>query len=309
MSFRVLFIIGPTASGKSQIALEIAAKHSAVIINCDSIQVYKELSIGAAKPRSEDFQKVPHYLYDFINYPREYTAGDYTRDFKNTLDSVKDKYPLAIVVGGTGFYFQAIEKGMFDAGKADPLVMEKIRVELEEVGGSQRLYAELLSVDPESARIIHANDHYRLQRALGVWRTMGKSMSQLRKEMEQQMEQQKFAFPLNKFGIQIEKIELESRIRQRVLKMIKDGLIDEVENLKNKNYLNWAPLQSVGYRETIEFLEGKIKTKSRLVDSIVISTRQLAKKQRTWFQRDLKIAWIEPSKAVNTIETILALGD
>lgn len=302
MSFRVLFLVGSTASGKSQVALELAEKHNGVIVNCDSIQVYKELSIGAAKPSLEDFKRVPHFLYDFISYPHKYTAGDFTRDFSTTIEQIKNDYSFAIVVGGTGFYFQAIEKGMFEAGKADPLIMEKIKLELTESDGPERLYAELLKVDSESAKVIHFNDHYRLQRALGVWRTLGKSMSQLRSEMEQKA----FQYPLQKFGIKIEKSELEKRIRQRAEIMLKSGLIEEVKELLKKNYLTWAPLQSVGYRETIDFLQGRMANKNELIEAITISTRQLAKRQRTWFQRDAQIIWVEPNSAVKAIEAAMS---
>jgi tRNA dimethylallyltransferase len=297
MSFHVIFISGPTASGKSGIALELAKKYQGAIVNCDSIQVYKGLTVGAAKPTQAEFSMAPHFLFDLVDYPREYTAGDYTRDFHSVLEKIKTEFPFALVVGGTGFYFQAIEKGMFEAGKADPEVMNQIATELTKEGGAEALYQELLSVDPESAKVIHANDHYRLQRALGIWRTMGKSVSELRK----QKPSVQFPFPLKKFGIQADKSVLENKILQRTQFMLDNGLISEVEALLAKGFRSWAPLQSVGYRETIDYLDGKIKTKQELKEIIMISTRQLAKKQRTWFQRDLDIHWVEQEKAYTLI--------
>jgi tRNA dimethylallyltransferase len=293
MSFKVIFISGPTASGKTEVALEVAHKYKGAIINCDSIQVYKELSVGAAKPTAEEFAKVPHFLFDLVSYPHEYTAGDYTRDFHAVIEKIKTEFPFVLVVGGTGFYFQAVEKGMFDAGKADAEIMKQLKAELATREGAEKLYQELLSVDPESAKTIHSNDHYRLQRALGIWRTEGKSVSELRKQKSTAI----FPYPLEKFGIAADKKVLEEKIQKRAECMLEHGLIGEVEELLNKGYRHWPPLQSVGYRETVDFLDGRIRTKFQLKEHIIISTRQLAKKQRTWFQRDSAINWVDLNSA------------
>jgi tRNA dimethylallyltransferase len=233
-----------------------------------------------------------------ISFPREYPAGDYARDFHEELECIKKKYPFAIVVGGTGFYFQAIEKGMFEAGKADEEVMVKIKRELEEKDGPENLYKELLAVDPDSAKTIHQNDYYRLQRALGIWRTKGISISDLKK----QMSKLSFPYPLRKFSIHADKILLEEKILKRTQAMLKLGLISEVEELLNKGYRYWAPMKSVGYRETIDFIDGKVRTQAELKENIMISTRQLAKKQRTWFQRDTDVVWVTQENAVSLIE-------
>lgn len=298
MGFRVLFLMGPTASGKSNIALEVAEKTGLAIFNCDSIQVYKDLNIGAAKPTTDDFKRAPHFLYDFISYPQEYTAGDYSRDFFRELEAAKERFPGVIVVGGTGFYFKALEKGLFSAGKVPQNCLDQINAELLEEGGEARLYQELMNVDPDSRQIIHPHDHYRLQRALGLWRTYGKTPSQLRDEMK---EATRFPYPLQKFTLDIDKNLLEKKIALRTQSMLDGGLIEEVEALVKHGRESWSPLQSIGYREVLAFLRGEIKNVEELQEKINISTRQLTKKQRTWFKGIIDSRKINLDQAVEVL--------
>lgn len=287
---KVIFFVGPTASGKSANALYLAQKFGAAIVNCDSVQAYRELDIGSAKPSLEERAKVPHYLFDYIPVGGNLTAGQYQRDFENLMQEIETQYPAVLVVGGTGFYFQAIENGMFQVGSAQPEMIKTLEEEIKSKG-AETLHAELTSCDPESAKTISSNDHYRLVRALEIFRSTGKTLSQVRLEFE--ANKKVFPYPLLKLGIWAERMDLEPRIRARTTKMLASGWLDEVDRLLQAGHQNWSALQSVGYREVTDFLLGtsEAKTPAELSDLIVTSTLQLAKKQRTWFKRDLKIQW------------------
>lgn len=298
---KVVFVVGPTASGKSALALKWAQEFSGAIINCDSIQLFKSVDIGSAKPSAEEFQKVPHFLFDYVPPGQEMTAGEYRRDFFALLEKIEKKFPIVFVVGGTGFYFQAIEKGMYSIGKADQQTQEKVEAELEVLGGPERLHEELKKADPESAAKISINDHYRLGRAIEVIRYHGMPISEVKKKFENEVEP--FPFPLLKLGIKASRQELEPGVLLRTKNMLAAGLIKEVEGLLEQNLENWAPLSSVGYLETVQFLKLKKASKNwpeieknelkNLQDLIVQNTLRLAKKQRTWFQRDQQIQWLK----------------
>ncbi len=287
---KVVFVVGPTASGKSALALSLAQKFQGAILNCDSIQLYQSLDIGSAKPTAEEFKAVPHFLFDYVPEGQEITAGEYRRDFFATLEKIKSQFPVVFVVGGTGFYFQALEKGMFSIGAADSKTQAHVEAELSEAGGPEKLHQELLEKDPETGRKISVNDHYRLGRAIEILRTHGKAPSQIKKEFEAQIEA--FPFPLLKLGVKASREELTPAVVLRTEKMLEMGLVGEVKALLAKGLKNWAPLSSVGYQETILFLDGKLPSLKELAELIVQNTHRLAKKQRTWFQRDSEIHWL-----------------
>ena len=160
---QVTFVVGPTASGKSALALELALKNQGVILNCDSIQVYSHVQIGAAKPSLEEMQLVPHYLYSYVNPPAECTAGMYQRAFFEQVQSLEKKgVPHIYVVGGTGFYFQAIEKGMYEVQESSSIISAELEHQASTPEGYQILLDELKQGDPESAALFHSNDRYRI---------------------------------------------------------------------------------------------------------------------------------------------------
>ncbi len=287
---KVIFVVGPTASGKSDLALKWAQQARGAIVNCDSIQVFRSLDIGSAKPSKEDFAKVPHFLFDYVDESRDMTAGEFSRDFFVTLENIKNQFPVVFVVGGTGFYFQAIEKGMYPIGAADPQIIRQVEQELKE--DPEALYQELQQKDPESAAKISANDHYRIARAVEMMRTHGKAVSLIKKEFESA--RAPFPYPLLKLGLKIPKEQLLPRVEKRTDLMLRKGLVREVQSLLSRGLESWAPLQSVGYRECVDFLQGRVKDEQELRELIVQNTMRLAKKQRTWFQRDSEIFWITP---------------
>ncbi len=287
---KVTFVVGATASGKSDLALTLADERQGVIVNCDSVQVYSHVQIGAAKPSQADLEKVPHYLYGHVLPPNEYTAGDYCRDFfaqmtELEVQGVEDVF----VVGGTGFYFQAIEKGMYTVAKVESEISESLRLLGATGEGLEKLYCELKQFDPVSTEKIHANDQYRIIRALEIIRSTGRKPSELKQE--KQSATTVFPYPLAKIGVWRERSELHERIYLRVKKMLASGLIEEVEVLNKMGLAAWAPMASVGYHEVQDYLRGEVSSLSELEEKILISTRQLAKRQITWFKRDMAIQW------------------
>ena len=290
---KAIFIIGQTASGKSQFAIDVAKKINGIIINCDSIQFYEPLKIGSAAPTTDDFATVQHYLYSYVKPPTEMTAGQFLRDFYELINSddfmIKNKSRTLIIVGGTGFYIQALEKGMYNIPPVSENLKKEIEHEILEFG-NQKAYKELIEFDPDSK--IHVNDSYRLGRALEIKRSFNLKISEIQKHLELDT---KFKLPFDylKIGVEIEKENLIKNIQTRTRYMLNNGIIDETQNLINLGFQDWAPLGSVGYYEVKEFLNGRID-QSDLESRICTSTLQLTKKQKTWFKRDTKTMWLNP---------------
>lgn len=281
--------MGPTASGKSGWALEQAAQYNGSIVNIDSVQFYKDLIIGSAAPTETEKKQVPHHLYSYVEAPVEMTAGMYLKDFYNLIENSDIKFPL-FIVGGTGFYIQALEKGMFNV---EP-IPEEFRKAIEEElikSGAEKLYVELKQKDPDSK--IHINDHFRLVRAIEIIRYTGQIPSQLKTQPENNKNE--FPFEYIKVGFNFEKLDFEKRVKLRTEKMIRQGIIEEISPFVDKNLTDWAPLQSVGYKETVQYLREQ-KNKEWLFEAINQSTMQLIKKQKTWFKRDAAILWSNQSE-------------
>lgn len=297
----VIFIVGSTASGKSEWGLRLAQQFNGVIVNCDSIQVYKKLDIGSAKPSKQEQALVPHYLLDYVDPPEEMTAGKYTRDFFSCIEAIPEDQPI-FVVGGTGFYFMAIEKGMYPVTQIPLEIQKAVAEELQKDQGASILHAELMAKDPAYGAKIHPSDHYRIGRAIELIRTQGKSVTQIQTEFEQSRSE--FPYPLLKIGPTWERDVLKQRIALRTEKMLKTGLVQEVKSLLDEGLESWAPMSSVGYKETIEFLRGNL-TADQLYEEIFKNTRQLAKRQRTWFQRDKDIQWFNGSSGFEQAKAVV----
>lgn len=304
-SRKIVFVVGATASGKSEWALRWAEEFNGVIFNCDSIQVYQKTNIGAAKATPEERARVPHFLIDYVAPPREMTAGEYARDFYAELEKVPASTPV-FVVGGTGFYFTAIEKGMYPVTQVAPELQAQVMAELALPGGPEKLHAELRAKDPDYGAKIHGADHYRLGRAIELIRSQGRTVTEIQREFSER--QKPFPHPLLKVAPRWEKDDLDRRIQQRTEKMLAAGLIEEVQGLLDEGLETWAPLSSVGYRETLAHLKG-LFTREELKAEIAKNTRQLAKKQKTWFQRDKDIHWFSGAEgfasARNLVEKFL----
>ncbi len=292
-----VLIVGPTGCGKSALALALAEKFAGGILNCDSIQTYQRLNIGAAKPTSAEMARVPHFLFDAIPAGEVLTAGDFR---KMAMEILQRELPRRMLFGpgGSGFYIQALEKGMFDVPKPDPEVDRVVRAECAALGLAG-IYRELQRLDPAYAEDLNPQDAYRITRALVIMRDSGRKVSELRREFKPQP----FPFPLLKLGLSPSRDELEPRIRRRTQAMLDSGLVAEAQSLVQDGFGEWPALQSVGYRETLAYLRGEIN-EQRLTELIVEKTLQLAKKQKTWFKRDAEIQWLpvdEPLPQANKI--------
>ncbi len=281
-----VLIVGPTASGKSALGLELAQVFGGAVLNCDSLQTYKRLDIGTAKPPPSERALVPHYLFDVVNAGEVLTAGDFRTFALEKLGEALPKRPV-FGVGGSGFYIQALEKGMFDVPKPKPEAERKIR-EFAANESAQALYARLEKADPEYAAGISPNDAYRITRALIIIEDSGKKVSDLKKDFKPIP----FPYPLLKLGLAPDREFLLPRVTERASRMLDDGLIDEVQTLLDEGFGDWPALRSVGYNECLKFIAGEI-TVQDLQKLIVEKTMQLSKKQRTWFRRDQEIHWLD----------------
>lgn len=281
---KYVFIQGPTACGKTQLTLELSQEFDCAIVNCDSLQVYEGLDIGSAKPTLQERSQRPHFLFDVLRAPQVMTAGLYFEKFK-ALKTHLAEFQVVFVVGGTGFYFRALEFGLFDIQETPQDLKDEIKRQLAEPGGPQALWAELEARDPSYAKKIHFQDQYRLGRALEIIRREGTSLSEIQERFKSQPRGLFLPQELLKINLRGERKDLESRVRQRTQSMLQRGVVEETQALLQRGLRAWPPLKSVGYRECVDFIDGKITSEGRLVEAIVLSTLQLAKKQRTWFQK------------------------
>ncbi|GAB3482663.1 tRNA (adenosine(37)-N6)-dimethylallyltransferase MiaA [Marinomonas epiphytica] len=284
----VVCLMGPTASGKTGLAVELAEHHNFEIISVDSALVYKGMDIGTAKPDAELLARAPHRLIDIIEPTEAYSAADFMDDALVHVDEIIAQGKTPLLVGGTMMYFNALQKGLAQMPKASPEVREQIEQEAAQ-SGWEVLHEELARIDPESAQRIHPNDPQRLQRALEVYRLTGKTMTQWWAEQAQQ------ALPFNMVNMAVmpqERKVLHERIELRFMQMMEQGFLQEVEALYQRGDLTieMPSMRCVGYRQLWQYLEGA----DSLDDAIfkgVVATRQLAKRQLTWLRgwEDLQI--------------------
>jgi len=285
-------MIGPTATGKTDLAIEMAESLGGEIVNADSVQVFQSVNIGTAKPTATERSRVPHRLFDIVSEGNDFTAGRY---FERARQCIKDhelkspNKPL-FFVGGSGFYLQALEKGMFEVDPPSEDIINEIKLK-ESLCGPSGLFDWLKALDFQYSNQISENDHYRVRRGLEMILTHDKSMSEIKKEFELKQEKVSLKNPILKIGLDRDRKELKKRVEKRIYKMIDQGLELEVENLLLKGLEKWSPMKSVGYIETVHYIKGQL-TQEEWVQKMVQNTMRLAKKQRTWFRRDPDIRWI-----------------
>lgn len=285
-----IFILGSTGVGKSSLALKISKQlninsTSTAIVNADSLQFYKGLNIGTAKPNKKEMISVPHLLFDCIDYPKEATVAWYYKNFFLTLNH--QSYKNFLIVGGSGFYIRALESGLYPSYEVSSDIKEKYEAMCEEKG-SEYLHKILIQKDVQSASKINNKDSYRVVRALSLIEASGKSVSQIKEEFD--LTKKQFPYLLKKVALFLERDELRKIVLNRVRSMLKAGFIEEVQNLLKTGQKNWKPLSSIGYKEVQIYLRGDLD-KQGLEDLIVRSTMALAKRQKTWFKKDKNIQW------------------
>jgi len=294
--------LGPTAVGKTKIAIAVAQESDAEIVSADSRQIYRYMDIGTAKPTPFEQTQVRHHLIDCVEPGECFSVADYQRSADTAIEDIESRGKQAMLVGGAGLYFRAIVDGLFDGPSSDLEFRAKLRSEAQE-HGSEVLHGKLSQIDPESASRIHPNDLVRIIRALEVYEKTGKTISESQKEWHSASPR----YPFVAFGINRERQKLYRRIEARVDKMLEAGLLDEVKTLIARGYdKNLPAMQGFGYKELIEYLDGKHDLDTA-VNVLKRNTRRYAKRQLTWFRNDSRIKWINLSAASfnNAIQKII----
>ncbi len=284
---KIIVIVGPTASGKTDLSIKLAKKLGGEIISADSRQIYKGMDIGTAKLSPEETKEIKHYLINIKNLDEDYTVAEYKKDAIKAINKIIKRGKVPILVGGTGLYIKAITDNLeIPSVKPNPALRKKLENKIKK-HGLEAVYRELLKLDPESAYIVDGKNPRRVIRALEVAILTKKPFSAQRKKGKQ-------LFDALKIGIKISDTELQKRIGKRVDGMIKKGLFNEVKKLVKKYGERQIAFDAIGYKEMISYLKKEIFL-AEAVDLIKKNTRAFAKRQMTWFRKDKEIKWI-PNK-------------
>ena len=278
-----IFLMGPTASGKTALAVELARHFPLEIISVDSALVYRGMNIGTAKPDSDLLMRAPHRLIDIRDPAEAYSAADFREDALSAMADITAQGRIPLLVGGTFLYFRALETGLSNMPAADPDVRARLEAEAGEIGW-EGMHARLAKVDPEAAQRIHANDPQRIQRALEVYALSGRPIS----ELHQQEQSDTLPYRVLKLGlIPADRSVLHEKIQQRFELMLAAGLVDEVRALFSRGDLTseLPAMRAVGYRQVWAFLAGK-SGYDEMVGQAIVATRQYAKRQLTWLRSE-----------------------
>ena len=296
----VLFLMGPTASGKTDLAIKISKKINSRLISVDSALIYQGMDIGTAKPDTETLKAHPHFLIDICKPSDTYSAQDFVNDATHQIELAFSQNKLPILVGGTSFYFNALEHGLSDLPESTPESREKYN-QLVKEKGLDALYQSLQKIDPIAAQRIHANDSQRITRALEVFNISGKTLSEL-----QGKKQGGLNCIIKKIILMPDRSELHQRIETRFHLMMEQGFMDEVRVLRTNTALHQdlPSIRCVGYRQAWQFLNNEID-EAEMIERSIIATRQLCKRQSTWLRsqtQGLKLKTADIEKAVNFIQ-------
>ena len=283
---KLIFLVGPTASGKSQVALALAKKISAEIISCDSMQVYQGMDILTSKVTRVFRRKIPHHLIDIISPDKEYNVALFCKETRKQIKEILRRGKKVLLVGGTGLYILSLIDGIFKLKSQDKLLRRKLSLEAQK-SGSRTLHARLQKCDPPAAAKIHPHDTRRIIRALEVFYTTGKPISALQKEKQGLKDEYEVAV----FGLNMPRSQLYQRIDARVDRMLAKGLVKEVRKLL-KFKLSKTARAALGIKEISGYLDGlyDLACARRLIKQ---NTRRYAKRQLTWFRKDKRITWID----------------
>ena len=305
MKSKLLCLLGPTAVGKTEIAIQLAQHLDAEIISVDSRQIYRQMDIGTAKPTSEEQQAARHHLIDCVNISQPFSVADYQSLADTAIADIQNRGKQVLLVGGAGLYFRAVVDGLFEGPAADAALRERLEQEAAQ-HGVDVLYERLRTCDPESAERIHPNNVVRVIRALEVYELTGIPMS----EHQQQWCQENQRYPFTAFCLTMPRALLYRRIEQRVDVMLGNGLIAEVESLLAAGYArDTVALRSFGYKELIAYLDGKC-TYLEAVEQLKQNTRRFAKRQLTWFRKDTRIEWLDRNSTPDIVTHLLEkIGD
>lgn len=296
--------MGPTASGKTQLAIDLATEHNCEIISVDSALIYRGMDIGTAKPTAAELAQAPHHLVDILDPLESYSAADFRSDAIQAIETILAKGKTPVLVGGTMMYFKALLEGLSPLPAADEKIRQQILIEAE-TQGWESLHQELQRIDPVSAERIHPNDPQRLSRALEVYRITGKSLTELT-----QIKTAPLPYQFEQFAIApTERKVLHEKIALRFQLMLEQGFVEEVQQLKNRGdlHLDLPSMRCVGYRQCWQYLDGEDDYQT-MIDKAVAATRQLAKRQLTWLRSWENLTWLETGEPSNLERVIRAVN-
>ena len=291
-------ILGPTASGKTAVGIEVCEKLNGEIISADSRQIYRMMNIGTAKPGPEELSRCRHHLIDFLDPKEIFSAGDFVKAAVVVTEEIISRNKLPVIVGGAGLYLKALTEGIFEGDSSDPQVRQKLEKEYDS-GHPEELYDRLTKIDPAYAKIVHPNDRKKLVRALEIFEVTGLTVSELNEHQ-----------PSGKIagimcGLTLPREELYRRIEERVDKMLADGLIDEVAHLKEIGLTEEDnSMKSPGYKEVLQYLDGAIKY-DEMTELIKQNTRRYAKRQITWFKNTPNVKWFDAGNGLESTAEVI----
>lgn len=291
---RLIAVVGPTASGKTSLSIELAKKYDGEIVSADSMQIYTGMNIATAKPTKDEMQGIPHHLMDFLSPTESFSVSEYVNLAKTAVEDIFSRGKQPIMCGGTGLYFNSfVDNIKFSEEKTD----KKLRLEINEryrAEGGEVLLKELMEFDPETAKTLHPNNGKRIIRAIEIYKTTGITMS----EHVRRSKEEPSPYNLTAIGITYsDRQKLYDRINMRVDIMLENGLIDEAKDFYSRNIGNTASL-AIGYKELKPYIDGEVSLEDA-VGKLKQETRRYAKRQLTWFRRDERINWIEADKCSN----------
>ena len=289
MKPKVVVIVGPTASGKTALSIELAKKINGEIISSDSMQIYKDMDIGTAKVTKEEAEGIKHYLIDCVSPDERYTVSDFKKDAENAIEEILAKGKTPIVVGGTGLYVNSLIYGIeYQDMKFDEQYRDELMKKAETESGLKEIWDEANQIDPEAMKKISPNDKKRIVRVLEIFKATGKTKT----EQEILSRQNGVKYDYKVFGITMERGKLYSRINLRVDIMIEKGLEEEVRKLVNKYTKFPTAMQGLGYKEVVEYFDGNL-TYEEMIDKIKQESRRYAKLQLTWFRKNKETIWLD----------------
>ncbi len=296
---KVIVICGPTASGKTALSIEVAKKINGEIISCDSMQIYKDMNIGTAKPTKEEMGKIKHYLIDYVLPTERYSVAEYKKDAKKAIKEVIEKGKTPIIVGGTGLYVDSlIYEIEYPEIKFDEEYRKKLEKEVEEEG-LEKLYEKAKKIDPIAIQKISKTDKKRIQRVLEIYHATGKTKTE--QEIISRQKEPEYAYKV--YGLLWDRQKLYDRINLRVDIMIEQGLIEEVKTILKKYSEFPTAMQGLGYKEVVQYLNKEI-TKEEMIEKIKQETRRYAKRQMTWFRKNKQTIWLNAEDKQNNINII-----
>ncbi len=298
---KVIIICGPTASGKTNLSIELAKQINGEIISADSMQIYKDMNIGTAKPTTEEMQGIKHYLIDIIKPNQRYSVADYKKDAKKAIKAVLNQNKVPIVVGGTGLYIDSL---IYEIDYQEIKYDENYRKYLEErvkKEGLEKLYNEAKQIDEIAIQKISRTDKKRILRILEIYKATGKNKT----ELEIKSRENEIEYDYKVYAISWDRQVLYERINKRVDLMIKQGLIEEVKKILEKYNEFPTAMQGLGYKEVAQYLNNEL-TKEEMIEKIKQETRRYAKRQLTWFRKNKQTIWLDAKENIqNNINIIL----